>query len=367
MSLRHGLLAALALLYAAGAGLLSWQVIARSEASTHAVDRILDLHDLQNEGAVFLDRFSRKHPILGTLFAPSIEGALKLPPSEEAEQALHSEVPRLLKTAGREASAAAWWSWGLLNFSLLYVAGLMLWERSFTARPVLFALVAVSLACFVVGVLAPAMIVWTGPSVPTDAGKVGFILQHQVRGIATIIHRLFTSGHWVVGGFIFLFSIVTPLAKALLGFFVSLSRSKALNQRIGQLLHAISKWSMADVFVAGLLLSLYAVKAQQATKSMACIGLYYFLGYCILSLVAGELLVHSGATDPRERKEKRFGPRTGAAVAAAALACVAGASLYTQTLYPWHEPAKSPITENLKDSRLFKPLRPGSLDGEKKP
>jgi hypothetical protein len=47
---------------------------------------------------------------------------------------------------------------------------------------------------------------------------------------------------------------------------------------------------MADVFVAAVLLGVFAMKNQQATRAFPCIGLYYFAGYCLLSMMTTVLL-----------------------------------------------------------------------------
>jgi hypothetical protein len=106
-----------------------------------------------------------------------------------------------------------------------------------------------------------------------------------------------------VGGFLLLYSIITPLTKVCLTIFVTASHSKTLNFKIGEFLHIIGKWSMADVFVAGVLLSLFALKAQEATKSIPCLGLYYFIGYCLLSMSTTELLTQSSIVAGNERKK----------------------------------------------------------------
>jgi len=341
------MLVLLALLYLGGATLAAWNVIGHTTASTQAIDQILKLHNLQNEASQSLDRFTKTHPLLGTLFSGPVKGALDLPSSEDSAQALHSEVPHLLRKVRLEATEAAWWSWGLLSFSLLYAVAVIAGERSFTTRAVLFALTAISLVCFVIGVLAPAMIIWTAPSIPIDADNLKFVLQHEVRGIGAVIRELFTSGHWVIGGFLFLFSILTPLTKAALTIFVTASRSHALNQKIGEVLHAIGKWSMADVFVAGVLLALFALKSQEATKSIPCLGLYYFIGYCLLSMTTAELLTHSEATDPtRKETGGRLSRRIIGGVVAGGLCFVAGAGLYTEAEYPW-APQKDGLITNL--------------------
>ena len=284
----------LAVLYAVGASLSAWNIIYRTQASTKAIEQILISYNMKNEGSLAIDRFTKEHPILGTLFSSPLKDELELPSHEESARALSSDIAHLLKIVREEASMAAWWSWFLLNLSLFYVVAVIAFERKIPTRAVLFSLTTISLTFFVVGILAPAMVIWTTPSIPMESGKLEFVLQHEVRGIAAIIRELFTSGHWVIGGFLLLFSIITPLTKASLTFFVTASSSKTLNYKIGQFLHTIGKWSMADVFVAAILLALYALKFQEATKSIPCLGLYYFIGYCLLSMTTTELLVPSG-------------------------------------------------------------------------
>jgi len=289
---------------------------------------------MKNEGSLAVDRYTSEHPILGALFGSPIEHELELPSHDESATALSSGVTHLLKTVRAESFVAAWWSWFLVSLSMFYVVVVIAMERSIRARAVLFSLNGISLILFFIGILAPAMVIWTAPTIPMESGNLSFVLQHEVRGIAAIIKELLTSGHWIIGGFLLLFSILTPLTKALLTFFVTASRSKSLNFKIGQMLHTIGKWSMADVFVAGVLLALYALKAQEATKSIPCLGLYYFIGYCLLSLTTTELLVRSGLVSGNEKtKEKKLGGRVIAGLFAAFLCFTLGSSLYTYQQY----------------------------------
>ena len=328
--------ALLALLYVAAATVSAWNVIIHTQASTQAIEQILSTYNMKNEGAQALVRFDKDHPIIGTLFSSTAEHELELPSHAEAAHALNSGIAHLLRTVRQEASVAAWWSWFLINLSLLYVTTLIALSRSFSTRSVLFGLTTVSVFCFFIGILAPAMVIWTTPSIALESGKLDFVLQHEVRGIAAIIWELLTNGHWIVGGLLLLFSILTPLTKACLTFFITGCRSQALNYRIGQFLHTIGKWSMADVFVAGVLLSLYALKAQEATKSIPCLGLYYFIGYCLLSLTATELLVQSGiAAKGGEKKATRKSLPRGVIIGlfAGYLCFVAGSGGYTYQQY----------------------------------
>ena len=327
--------ALLALLYAVGAILSAWNVIAHTQASTKAIEEILSTYSMKNEGSLAIDRYAEEHPFLGMLFSSPIKHELELPSHDASAKALSSDVTHLLKSVRLESSVAAWWSWFLLNLSLFYIVTVITLECSFNTRTVLFSLTTISLIFFIIGILAPAMVIWTAPSISMESGKMDFVLQHQVRGIAAIIWELLTTGHWIIGAFLLLFSILTPLTKASLTFFVTGSDSKALNFKIGEVLHTIGKWSMADVFVAGVLLSLFALKAQEATKSIPCVGLYYFIGYCLLSMTTTELLAHSGviAGNDRQKSEKKLGREIIIGLVAGLICFVFVSSLYTYQQY----------------------------------
>jgi paraquat-inducible protein A len=331
----------LAIIFAGEAVLSAWKIISHTTASTNAIEKVLMTYNMKNEGERTLEQFDKQHPVLSFFFSSTAKKSLKLPSQGKAEEALTSDVPEYLKTVRHESSIAAWWSWFLLALSLLYVVSVIALERRHNTRPVLFALTSISVCFFFIGILAPAMVVWTAPDIPLATGNLNFVVQHQVRGIAAIIEELFKGDHWMIGGFLFLFSIVTPLTKASLTFFVTtISTSKELNTKIGEFLHTIGKWSMADVFVAAILLALYALKFQEATKSIPCLGLYYFIGYCLLSLSTTQLLVGSGVVEGNEKRSKGKLELSAVLGLVAAVFCLIAASgLYTYQQY----------TENTKE------------------
>jgi paraquat-inducible protein A len=350
----------LALLFV-GAGILAgWKIVAHTEASTNAIEQVLKTYNMKNEGERTLEQFDKQHPFLKFFFSSTVKKTLKLPSQQQSQEALSSDVTEYLKTVRHESSIAAWWSWFLLSLSLLYVVSIIALERRHNTRPVLFALTSISVIFFFIGILAPAMVIWTAPNIPLATGNLNFVVQHQVRGIAAIIMDLFKGGHWMIGGFLFLFSIVTPLTKASLTFFVTASKSKDLNFKIGQFLHTIGKWSMADVFVAAILLALYALKFQEATKSIPCLGLYYFIGYCLLSLTTTEIMVGSGVVAGNEKKSKarlELGAILG--LIAAVFCVIAALSLYTYQQYTENtrervKPSESP--QKLDNADLVLPV-----------
>lgn len=324
-----------AVLYLVGAVLSGRNMIVHAEGSTKAIEAILSTANMKNEGSEALERYGKEHPLLAMFFSSPLRHELELPSHGESAKALSADVEHQLKTVRLESSQAAWWSWFYVNLSFFYVVTVIALARSFTARSVIFSLTLVSVGCFIVGIFAPAMVIWTTPSIPMESGNLEFVLQHQVRGIAAIIWELLTTDHWIIGGFLLLFSICTPLTKLVLTFFLTASQSKSLNYKIGQFLHAIGKWSMADVFVAGVLLAIYALKAQQATKSIPCLGLYYFTGYCILSMTTTQILVLSGIVDEKEndRTDAKIGNRVVYGLFAALLFFIMGSGFYTYQQY----------------------------------
>jgi hypothetical protein len=351
---RGAILTVLAVFYVIAAAVATGNIIKRADNSTAAIEKIFNLYGMKNEGSQALERYNHEHPFLGLFIDAPARDEMQLPTAAESSEALHSEVPHFMKLVREESRQAAWWSEFFLCLSFFYVVLAITLERSLTARGTLFALTTVSVFCFLVGILAPAMVIWTVPDIPLATGDLSFIIQHQVRGIAAIIWELLTSGHLIIGGFLLLFSICTPLTKASLTIFVTISRNKSWNYRAAEFLHTIGKWSMADVFVAAVLLALYALKAQQATKSIPCIGLYYFIGYCLLSMSTTELLVHS-AEAAGQKAGGLWSRRLGVwaiGVLFAGLVCFSAASsIYTYEQY----------TVNVKQT-LRAPENPSKLD-----
>jgi hypothetical protein len=347
---RRALFALLFLLYAGLASFSAWHIVARTQASTVAIEKILNLYNLKNEGEEALRRFDKEHPFLGFFLSSPAQKELKLPSAAAAQDALYDQATHDLKTVRVQSSAAAWSSWFLLSLSLAYVVAVVALERAFTTRAVLFALTTVTVVFFFIGIIAPAMVIWTAPKIPLATGDFEFVVQHQVRGIAAIIWELLQAGHGIIGGFLLLFSVITPLTKATLTYAVTASASRERNIKIATFLHTIGKWSMADVFVAAVLLALYALKFQQATHSIPCLGLYYFIGYCLLSLTTTELLVHSSAASRRPEKPAPLRPAILITLLAIALAYIPLSALYTYDQYTLN--IREKITSNGSPSQL---------------
>ena len=100
------------------------------------------------------------------------------------------------------------------------------------------------------------------------------------------VYDLARGGNAPLAAVVALFSLALPALKipllaGVLAPFTSVLRGRAL-----ALLQAVGKWSMADVFVVALLIAVLALDKDAYSRAEVGLGLYFFLTYCILSMLA---------------------------------------------------------------------------------
>jgi len=284
----------MALVYFLAAGIPVYQVIRHTDNEMQYLIKINDTNNLQNNGAVkeasFWKEICAKHhflgPIIDHFFQPTLDHQFQIPPLKEAQAAL-GKIPDLNEQQKTEAATALFWSMLLLMISLVYF-GLTFFKRDeIRSDHIIFPFTIILVVFLVIGILAPAMVIDVSPKTP---GFPRFILDYQVRSIFGVISELFESSYWIVAVCLTVFSILIPLAKAGLTVYVLKTGSLPRKLKIANFLHSISKWSMADVFVAAILLADFAVKSNENTQANLFLGFYYFLSYCLLSMVTTTLL-----------------------------------------------------------------------------
>ncbi len=127
------------------------------------------------------------------------------------------------------------------------------------------------------------------------------VVYDNTRSIWDTAGELARTGNLLVAVLIVVFSVVIPCFKLLLQLASVLAPQAALRQGLLWLNGALSKWSMADVFVVGLLVAYMAGSASEPMGDMLNMsaalqpGFYYFLGYCLFSVAAGALLAREPA------------------------------------------------------------------------
>jgi len=120
----------------------------------------------------------------------------------------------------------------------------------------------------------------------------------KTRSILGTAGELRANGHLPVAFLIVLFSVIVPLLKALvLATAMVPALSHSVRRRFARVADAVGKWSMADVFVIAIFVAFLAGNGIrdgdglvdfQATLG---VGFWYFLGYCLVSLLGSQLLV----------------------------------------------------------------------------
>ena len=166
---------------------------------------------------------------------------------------------------------------GLTAFVIL-LTYLLLSIRGFT--------IVVSLASIVAlinGLITPIMLVLLHKDVEY-LGDV--VLSFESKSIIGSIEKLYTQGNLVLAGAILLFSILIPTVKSISLLIVSSFEYSPFASKMVRFFKHLGKWSMMDVFVVSLLLVYMTTGDSDISRAEIEIGLYMFLVYVILSIVA---------------------------------------------------------------------------------
>ncbi len=119
---------------------------------------------------------------------------------------------------------------------------------------------------------------------------------HKERSILGTIKSLYESGNRLVAILIMVFSIIVPITKGLLLLIAHLPVRQTLRKYGLSISGMVSKWSMADVFVVAVIVAYLAGNANPDSTEMLKFnatlgsGFYYFLAYCLLSILSAQLL-----------------------------------------------------------------------------
>ncbi|RLA48543.1 MAG: paraquat-inducible protein A [Gammaproteobacteria bacterium] len=122
------------------------------------------------------------------------------------------------------------------------------------------------------------------------------VAYNNTRSVWGTVDELSRTGNLPVAFLIVFFSLVIPVFKLLLQTCSLLIARADLRDPLLRLNAALSKWSMSDVFVMGVLVAYMAGSASGQIGDMLTMyaslepGFYYFLAYCLFSIVASSLM-----------------------------------------------------------------------------
>jgi len=118
----------------------------------------------------------------------------------------------------------------------------------------------------------------------------------KTQSIIGTAQDLFLSGHQPVAALIVLFSVVIPVFKGLITLGSLLPIGLKWQSRLNTVAGAISKWSMADVFVVAIFVAYLAANGLDGNNNLVLFdaqlgpGFWFFVGYCLLSILATQLI-----------------------------------------------------------------------------
>lgn len=174
-----------------------------------------------------------------------------------------------------------------------------------------FVLSLIAIGLFIPGILAPMFILNMELAVNLAGPTISSELVAKELSIIGTVQELLNDGRGFVAVLIFAFSVIIPLTKTSLVTAVYFAKSIEFQRKITKFVAIIGKWSMADVFVVAIFLAVLSTDhgqtAQQnqlsffgmsldfeistQTLSNVGVGFYYFVAYCIVSLIGSQLML----------------------------------------------------------------------------
>lgn len=124
--------------------------------------------------------------------------------------------------------------------------------------------------------------------------KGDMVFYYQSKSVVELVQILFEQRNWVVAVSILSFSILFPLIKLFCTSLLIFGDRFAQNKFVNFFVKHAGKWSMADVFVVSVFLAYLAFSSMQVginTESKVLLGLYFFLGYCLLSIYSSHIIL----------------------------------------------------------------------------
>ncbi|MFK8044799.1 MAG: paraquat-inducible protein A [Crocinitomicaceae bacterium] len=211
---------------------------------------------------------------------------------------------RLQHSADRLYNAAIYYGLFLVGFILIYNLAIayFYWKKTEFNQMFGISLIFSSLCLIYVALQAPFLEIeafntnlafkvpvdlgfWEKTFEKTFDGKISYFYQNK--SVFQLIKLLFTGGNVFVGIALLLFSVIFPLFKLCASLFVLIWPKNQYSKSFRTFILLIGKWSMADVFVAGIFLAYFSFSNMNVgveTNAETLIGLYFFLAFVILSI-----------------------------------------------------------------------------------
>jgi len=165
---------------------------------------------------------------------------------------------------------------------------------------------ALSILLLIPGLIQPILKMQMHTDIKAKIGEFRATGLDKNRSILGTVKDLHEDGRTFVAFLILLFSVLVPFIKASMLGVCLYSPRQELKRRMYQIVNAIGKWSMADVFVVAILICYLSINGQGSEKTFEVTylgliipvtlgskfvselgpGFYFFLGYCLISIAS---------------------------------------------------------------------------------
>jgi uncharacterized paraquat-inducible protein A len=115
-------------------------------------------------------------------------------------------------------------------------------------------------------------------------------LYERTQSIIESVEFLWENNNRFVAFLILFFSVMIPVTKAVLLLLVLWLQALKSRYNVYRFVYAISKWSMADVFVVGVFIAYLSTESTDAISARLHDGFFYFVGYCLISIASVQVM-----------------------------------------------------------------------------
>jgi uncharacterized paraquat-inducible protein A len=150
-----------------------------------------------------------------------------------------------------------------------------------------FLLILLSLVLLYFGLVLPVFTLKVAISLPLIGETV---LHDQTQSVLESVEFLWNNDNRLVSFLILFFSVMVPVIKAVALLTVLFLHALSKRHHIYAFVALISKWSMADVFVVGVLIAFLSTASNDNITAKLETGFYYFLSYCLISILAVQVM-----------------------------------------------------------------------------
>lgn len=229
---------------------------------------------------------------------------------------LFSKNERIEKSENSESNALYYYQcvlWdsfilGVITVAYLLAILFVFMRTSYLFKFLGFGLAVVSVVFLVLGVATPILEIGAysdAVSIPIKGSILGYNYDvspefegrmyffYNLKSIMGVIFLLFENNNFTVAFCILLFSVIMPVTKLICTFIVIFSHRYRKNRVLNFIVQYLGKWSMADVFVVSIFLGFLSFQNMSTGVDMetnTLIGLYFFLGFVICSLLSSTFL-----------------------------------------------------------------------------